>query len=178
MTTRGHHGLLMAGGGGGVAYRYYRILCTANNGHPNYLAICEVEYRATHGGADLTSPSSAAAGAATASDVETASGWAGSIKCAFDNVIIYTGPGTAQWLSNNTPPSVGSPKWLKYDFGTPTVVTEMALIGSHTADSNPSQTAPKDFKVQGSNDNSSWTDLISPSSQTGWTPGQQRIFGW
>ena len=168
-------------GSGGVVsgYRYYRILCTANNGHPNYLAICEVEYRATHGGSDLTSPSTANT-AASASDDQGTGFWIGSAQAAFDDNTVYGGNGAtrAQWLSNATPPTVGAPKWLKYDFGTPTVVTEMALIGSHTTDTNPSTTAPKDFKVQGSNDNATWTDLISPASQTGWTPAEQRIFSW
>lgn len=168
-------------GGGGSGYRYYRILVTANNGHAYFLVICEVEFRATHGGADLTSPA-AAVTAATASDDARAGGliWQDSAISAFDNNLVYGGTKAtrAQWVSNSTPPRVWSPKWLRYDFGTPTAVTQMALIASHTTEVNPSTAAPKDFKVQGSNDNVVWTDLVAPSSQTNWTPAEQRLFSW
>lgn len=164
------------GGGGGAAYRWYRILVTANNGHLNYLAICEVELRATLGGADQTTPAAAAAGAATASDVEASAGWSVSPKWAFDDSVVFTGAASAQWLSNNSPPSVGTPKWLKYDAGSPIVVAQVALTASHSTDSNPSTTAPKDFIIQGSNDDSAWTDLLAPGSQTGWAPAEQRLF--
>lgn len=170
-----------SGGGGSSAYRWYRILVTANNGNANYLAICEVEFRATHGGADLTTPAAAAGGASSASDSETGGFWNGdSHKCAFDDIVIYGGTlaTRAQWLSNSTPPSVGSPKWLKYDFGAATEVTQMRMTAAHSTDSNPSTTAPKDFKVQGSNDDSAWVDLIAPAAQTGWGPGEFRDFSW
>lgn len=36
--------------------------------------------------------------------------------------------------------------------------------------------APKDFKMQGSNDGSSWTDLDTQTNQTAWTSGQTRTF--
>lgn len=167
-------------GGGVSGYRYYRILITANNGASDYTCACEVEYRATHGGSDLTSPATAAGGAATASDDAGVGIWTGSAISAFDDNVVFGGTVAtrAQWLSNPIPPTVGSPKWLKYDFGSPTVITEMALTGSHSTDLNPSPYALKDFKVQGSNDNSSWTDLIAPSSQTAWTPAEQRVFSW
>lgn len=164
------------GGGGGGAYRYYRILILSNNGNPR-CAIAEVEFRATHGGSDLTSPSAAAAGAASASNTEGGYPWSLSYSAAFDDNVVYGGtPETcAQWLTSAFP---SYPLWLKYDFGTPTVVTEMAMIAQHSTETASPSPSPKDFKVQGSDDDSTWTDLIAPASQTGWTPAEQRIFSW
>lgn len=161
---------------GGIAHRYWRIHVTANNGHGSYLAICEVEFRATFAGADQTTPAAAAAGAATASDSEPSGGWNVSPKFAFDDSTVYTGVASAQWLSNSTPPSVGSPKWLQYDFGQTVNVAQVALTGSHTTDANPSTTAPKDFTIQGSDDGSTWTTYRTVTNATGWTPAEQRLY--
>lgn len=164
-------------GGAVSGYRWYRLLVTSNNGHSQYLAICEVELRATVGGADLTDPTTANT-AASASDDAGGTLWSGSAQAAFDDNTVYGGTleTRAQWLSNSTPPSVAVPKWLKYDLGSSTVVAQVAIIGSHTTDTNPSTTCPKDFKIQGSNDNSAWMDLLAPASQTNWTPAEQRLF--
>ncbi len=76
---------------------------------------------------------------------------------AFDNTL------TLIWTSANT----AHPHWLKYDFGVGNsyVVTQYTIQARN--DGFQSRT-PKDFKIQGSNDDSSWTDL---DIQTGITYG-------
>lgn len=64
------------------------------------------------------------------------------------------------------------PQWWKYDFGhaghtgSPTADVKQILIrGSHNVPSG----SPKDFQLQWSDNNSTWTTVLTVTGQTGWT---------
>lgn len=59
----------------------------------------------------------------------------------------------------------GFPQWLSYQWASGVVATEYWI----TMDSTYLSRAPKDFKFQGSNDGSSWTDLDTQTGITSWT---------
>jgi hypothetical protein len=64
-----------------------------------------------------------------------------------------------QWVSNAVP-SIGSPQWLKIDFGEPTVVSKYAFHAGHTSYNS----LPAGWKLEGSNDDSTWTTLDERSA--------------
>jgi len=70
----------------------------------------------------------------------------------------FDGSYTSKWLANNTTP------WLKYQFASSNkyAVTKYAL----TSGNDEAPRDPKDWKLQGSNDNSTWTDVDSRTGET------------
>lgn len=72
----------------------------------------------------------------------------------------------SKWIG--TSPTVPSPQWLKRRL--PVGSTEIATGYTITPDaSSASVFSPKDWKFQGSNDDSSWTDLDTQTNVTAWT---------
>lgn len=130
-------------GGGTVAYRYWRISISANNGSATYTGLSEVELRTTVGGADITSPSTAV----TSSTLYTSSYPSSNT--------VDNSTGTA-WLA-----TVGA-TWIMYDLVTPTVIAEIGMYPYTSALTS----APKDFVVQGSNDGTTFTDVVAFSGIT------------
>lgn len=65
--------------------------------------------------------------------------------------------------------------WLSMDFGAGNtfVITNYNVVVNTIPEPNR---APKDWTLEGSNDNSSWTTLDTQTSQTSWTSGQNRAF--
>lgn len=120
-------------------HRYWRINVTANNGDVSATQFVEVEMRETVGGSDATGSGTASAGG----------GFTGSTAAnAFDNSVAtsYTPSGTAGWL--------------KYDFGSGNAknIVEVAIkANSATGPATNFAAAPKDFTLQWSDDDSSWT---------------------
>jgi hypothetical protein len=123
-----------AGGGGG--HRYWRINVSTNHGNAatNFV---EVEMRETPGGSDVT-------GSGTASGGGGFTG--GTAASAFDN-----NEGTAYIPT-------GTSGWLKYDFGSGNAkdIVEVALK-VNDAGFATFAAAPKDFTIEWSDDDSSWT---------------------
>lgn len=77
-----------------------------------------------------------------------------------------------RWIAAN--PTVGDPTILTVEPLDPaTVVTSYTLMG---APSSFVSRAPKDFKLQGSNDLSAWTDLDTRTGITNWTQGTPQTF--
>lgn len=144
------------------AHRYWRLLITGNNGNALYLEVTEVEMRATVSGSDQCD-----GGTASASSEINGSNAAAK---AFDNL---TGSSN-KWLPA-TVPTGGSPAWLKYDFGYPVIVAELAMISLYDTETTL-DAAIKDFTIESSDDDSSWTNRASPAAQTGWAAGEQRTF--
>ncbi len=68
----------------------------------------------------------------------------------------------------------GAPSWIKYAF--PSGTTKK-VNGYRLGTSYPSE-APKAWKLQGSNNDTDWTDLDTQSAQTGWTDGAYRTFSF
>lgn len=141
------------GGGSGPPYRYYRIYITDNNGDATYTGIGECIMATSAGGAQA-----ATGGTASASTQYTSS--TGSARQAFD--------GNTTGVSNGWVTAGGSalPSWLKYDFGAGNAKTlvEIRLYNQTDQYTRP----PKDFVVQASNDDTTWTDINSFTGITGW----------
>ena len=84
---------------------------------------------------------------------------------AFDNLKNHNSNG--RWLANASElPNV----WIRYDMGSGKIVTDYTIEG-HNANR-----CAKDWTLQGSNDNSSWTTIDTVTGQTGWTNYQTRYF--
>ena len=76
-----------------------------------------------------------------------------------------------RWLA--TAPTGSTPAWIRYDF------TDAKKIVEYTVQAQSYQwneRAPKNWTLQGSNDNSNWTTLDTQTNQTGWGKWQKRTF--
>jgi hypothetical protein len=143
-----------------ISAQYWRIYITANNGDPSYTTVAELQLRGAVSGPNLCTPALAVANA-------SASSAAGSNTAdkAFD------GNTTTRWTDGNTL----LPAWLCWNFGTPTVVAEIALMGQYTG-SDQGLYPPKAFQIQHSDDNVTWTTYGSFTDQTGWGAGEIRVY--
>ncbi|UYB51140.1 discoidin domain-containing protein [Xanthomonas sp. AM6] len=161
-----------------AAFRYIRLYITANNGGAfgDYTGLNELILRSVPGGSnypappedELTNPADAAAGAATASSFFPDNTPAE----AFDQ--IYSGGNS--WYTNT---GASLPQWLKYDFGAGNAVEVREFVIIRAPDEvGVAGRFPRDFVLQGSNDNATWTDLKAVTGQTGWDAGtyQARVF--
>jgi hypothetical protein len=143
-----------------TSHRYWRIYITANDGNATFFGATEFEMRGSVGGANLLSILTGA-GPATASGETNASNaaWRAS-----DN------SNTSGWLANVA--GGGLPGWWKYDFGhaghtgpSTADVKQILIRGSFNAPTG----SPKDFQLQWSDNNSTWTTVLTVTGQTGWT---------
>lgn len=67
----------------------------------------------------------------------------------------------------------GIPAWLKIDIGTAVEAFSVGLM----ADGNATHGyMPKDFTIEGSNDDSNWTTLVTVTGETDWTTYEHRQF--
>lgn len=85
-------------------------------------------------------------------------------KLSFENASAYLATAYPYHILNNTADNdvgyyhtSGRPWWFKYEFNTPTVVDEMKIAG-HTSGGQCTMNA---IVIAGSNDNSTWTTLLS-----------------
>lgn len=145
---------------GPVPHRYWRVYITATDGSASNFGFTEIEIRGSIGGPDLTVPQTAG-GAATASSEANMSNAAWR---AVDESL------TSGWLGNV--PGGGLPGWWRYDFGhaghtgpSTADVRQILIRGSWNAPT----ASPRDFELQWSDDNSSWTTVLTVTGQTGWT---------
>jgi hypothetical protein len=127
-------------------YLYYRLNCTAGN-QTSQFAVGEVEFRGSIGGADLSGASGGVLYSTQSSGNEASK--------AFDN-------------SNSTGyfslSGSAYPQYLGVELEQRQTVVEASVIPY----SGFPTYAPKDFTIQGSNDRSSWTTVITATNQTGW----------
>ena len=79
--------------------------------------------------------------------------------------------GSGRWLANA--PTNSNPAWIRYDFGVATKISEY-MIQSQNYQAGPR--APKNWTLQGSNDNSNWTTLDTQVNKTGWTSWLKRDY--
>jgi len=147
--------------GNSAAHRYWRVYITANAGDATYVGFTEIELRSTVGGADFTVPQTLDTDAAKASaQVNNSNG----SRRAVDN------SDTTGWLTITA--GGGLPAWWEYDCGNaghsgnPTEVVRQILIKGSW---NVPAASPKDFLLQWSDDNTSWTTVMTVTGQTGWT---------
>lgn len=142
------------------AHRYWRILITATDTSTVYAGFTEIELRGSVGGANLMSVQSANGAALSSGDVNGSNAaWRAA-----------DGSNTSGWLAPL--PMTPFPQWWRYDFGhashvgSPTADVRQVLIrGSH----NVPGASPEDFQLQWSDNNSTWTTVLTVTGQTGWT---------
>lgn len=140
-------------------YRYIRIYITANNGDP-YTSIQEIELHTSYGGADVTSMSSPT----SQSDYYGTNTFSRTL----DESMEFT---LASYVSAT---GVGFPHWGYVDLGSAKVINELIMWPQNYA-GGPAR-APKDFKVQGSNDLSTWIDLSVQTNITNWVANTSKVF--
>ena len=109
---------------------------------------------------DATSPGQGNITASASSSTYTAA-------MAFDN---GGNVGTSRWLAQgNQLPNV----WISYDFTQPIEITNYTI---QSQSFRYEERAPKDWTLQGSNDNSSWTIVDTQSNQSGWGQWETRAY--
>lgn len=137
-------------------HRYWRLNATANanGGASGNLALSEVELRESIGGADVTGSGTASASTTTE----------GSASQAFDN------NSSTYWAA-----SAGS-GWLKYDFGVGQSKNIVEIAITSRAGGTWHIQAPRDFSLEWSDDNSTWTPVFSRTYEVGWGVAETRAF--
>lgn len=119
-----------------TAYRYYRLEFSKNsNGTNNYYTINEL---GLYGSVAPGSPNLCVGATASAS---------GNYGSQVASLAIDGNP-TTYWESSLD----GAPSWLKVDLGAEHIVRSMVIKSTQYPDE-----IPRDFTLQGSNDNSTWT---------------------
>lgn len=129
-----------------VSARYWRMNMTANNGGA-YSSLAELGFRATPGGATITGGGS------------PIGGWTEPWK-AFDkdgSTFTYT---------------QGGVRSLGYDFGSPVSIAEAVLVSRSAFPEDH----PRDFFIQYSSDNVTWTTALSVTGETNWGPSEARVY--
>lgn len=82
---------------------------------------------------------------------------------------IFNGNNT-YWVTNSTQTG-----WIKLDLGSRTK-RKLGSYAIHVNEVPEPNRAPKDFTLQGSNDNSNWDVLDTQTNQTSWSNGEKRTF--
>lgn len=141
-----------------VPARYWRVRVPRTWQDPNpYLSIAELQMRATHGGADLTS------GKPVSADNSHSSG---PVANAIDD------NATTLWTTVATAPAGGH--WIMVDFEAPQVINEVAI----TSRSDGFRYDPKDLVVERSDDALTFTAAFSVNNIPGWTGGETKAFSF
>lgn len=138
----------------GATYRYWRIYVTAVAGATDFVSMGEIELFGAVGGADLTSGRGGFAS-------QSGNGAVGGASSAVDDSQ-GTEAGSAMPL----------PYWWSIDLGSPTYVDFITIRAQRVV---PNRT-PSEFIVQGSDDNSAWTDVTAFGPSTGWAEFELRTF--
>jgi hypothetical protein len=135
-----------------AAHRYWRLYVTAA-GSGGYCSLAELEMY------ESIEPLNVCSGG-TASASSDGFGWVPAN--AFNGT--HTGNG---WHSGaNTLPA--TPEWLKYDFGSGNDKDIQAIKMVGRGDSNAVNQTPKDFQLQYSDDDSSWSTLFTITGAANW----------
>lgn len=134
-------------------HAWWRLNITAKNGS-TVVAVGELEFRATVGGADQ-------ANGGTASASGTFSGF--TPGGAFDNT------GTTAWASASS----ALPQWIAYHFTAPVVVKQILVM---SRDSGASDQNPTAWDVQFSDDGTTWTTAWSNTTASAWAANESRTF--
>src|SRR6056300_1289526 len=107
----------------------------------------------------------------------TNSGWEVSAKDEFSTTyqawkaFSKTYASNNNWLSGSAP-SENSPQWIKIKYPSQQVIKSYVI----RARENASPRWPTAWKLQGSNNDSDWTDIGSEQTQTEWVPNQNKSF--
>jgi hypothetical protein len=142
---------------------YWRVAISASNGG-TYSALEQVNFFNVVD--DIITQVAATGGTASASSIYSS---IYNADKAFDNNY------NTAWLTVNG----GVPSWIQYQFASAVDVNALSLKATSSAIiANPTQQAPKDFKLQSSNDGSNFTDVLT-YTDISWTDAYQlRTFGF
>ena len=162
-TRTSHHGETMIGklrtfpAG---AYRYWRLWIPVTENMDSYVNLDKIQLRDAPGGSNLC-VTHAAVGSATQSSQYNEDYRA---EKAFEELADF-------WHTASQSP----PFWARYDFGDANeqIVVELGLQGFGVAGRQP-----KDFSLEASNDDSTWTTIASWTGVTGWDTTTIRTFTW
>lgn len=136
-------------------YRYWRIYITLLNSGGANVGLEEIELRGTVGGADLTTGVTPVLASSFLDD------GAGSSYPPSATVDGYVDSPFSLWYSAT---GAGFPHWARYDLATAQAVAQVAIKPYPSAASTP-----RDFKIQGSNDGTSFTDVKAFTGVASWT---------
>jgi hypothetical protein len=138
----------------GGKYKALRLYITANNGD-RFVYIFELEFRGTVGGSDQAN-----GGISIGSDnLVTPDAW----SALFDN-----NTGTGYPIDTA---ATALPQWEGYAFPTTVLCAQYTIFCAST-----NARCPKDWKLQGSNDGVTWTDLNTQSGVTGWSVPETKSY--
>jgi hypothetical protein len=145
-------------GGGGSGYQYHRLLVTDGN-QASQVAIGQIEWHSSIGGANRRKSVSPLTFYSTQSAGNEA-------EDAFDGT-----PTAGGWFSQN---GAGYPQYMGCEMDAPCDIVEVLI---HPYQTFPGY-APKDFKIQGSNDYIAgpWVDEIVETGVTVWNPSTWYTF--
>jgi hypothetical protein len=142
-----------------TTFRYFRVFITTTES-TTAASIAELQFRTAVGVPATTPP---ATGVAIGGDFD--SGIVGYAKA-------FTGSNADFWLKTG---SLGSLTWVGWDFGAGNEFScRQVLI--EAANGSQALNAPKDFSIDGSNNGSSWTTLLTPATQASWAALEDRTF--
>ena len=145
-------------------FRYWRLYITANNGDA-FTGLQEVELCLEPGGYDITTPGMQVTQSSNAAQ-DNAAGWK-----AFDNGLADAG--LSSWVAA---PGVAPPHWVAIDLGAPAMVANVRIWPQNYL-GGPAR-APRDFKIQGSNDSAEWVDVAEFYGISGWAEGVSKSFSF
>jgi hypothetical protein len=149
--------MLMAATADSGAYRYWRIFIESNYGDTNFTSVSEVELRAAIGGPDVTT---------TATLVTASSYHIGSP--APPNLVVDNVHPSYGWISQDGV----FPHWLRFDLVVPVKIKSVAISSSTI---NGAYRAPKDFRIEGSNDGVNFT-LLKSFVAAAWGVSETKTF--
>lgn len=142
---------------GADAHKYWRLWVSETSSRDSYfVAANTLELRSVVGG-----PSVAVGGTASQS-----SAYPGQ-----EAANLFDGDDDTAWTSAHT--AVG-PQWAQYEFASAVEIVQMRMVAGDT--SARRARAPKDFKLQYSDDGSTWADAVSYSDEAAWSATESRIF--
>jgi hypothetical protein len=152
-------------------YQTFRIRITANNGDGTYTSINELYLYGTFAAttpADFAPHNMSANNAPSPFVASASSEFGGSDPNDSKACQAFDGLADRSWIGTG-----GGVDWLKLDIGSGNseILQSYDIVFKSGVSANR---APKDWKMQGSNDNSSWADLDTVTSETGWTVGGEK----
>lgn len=126
---------------GSAPHSYWRVYVTDNNGDVTWITANEIEMRATPGGADQCSGGTV---------IKSNEAFGNEATKAFDN------NNATAWGYN-----VNNNQWIGYQFTSPVMVQQILLRVGQAGDAAPTLRAPKNCKVEYSDDGVAWAESFS-----------------
>lgn len=147
-----------------TAYRYFKMVITVNNGGNPYTEVSSMVLTGT------------VVTAMPASIVPNMTGNSSPSPFVVSASSVFTSPAEYYGFSTGTAAWIGTTNgvdWLEIDTGGAYVLSS---YGFFALGAGPVTRAPKNWKLQGSNDNSAWVDLDTQTNQSSWGMTEARYY--